>query len=257
VQRLAHLLVCHLARACYHVVASAQFPSSSSARTTASHQSAQLRAKSPLATAAVPSTRLGCSTPHVHAVAASPCRRTLTHSAQLRFSSLHIVHSRRRPAILSGKRRCDALFFHRCGHRGQLISPPPALLASIMKHRHMLGLLWDPSGSHLLHRSVAVVEPRHCRDLPLGELPHRHSDFVREICKKHIQYTSRHFINKKQAITIIWRTHKSIFIKNLLKNSNSKIKHSCFLGTKIMKRSNQVPDEFDTNLEILKIAYKV
>jgi hypothetical protein len=53
-------------------------------------------------------------------------------------------------------------------------------------------------------------------------------------------------------------------MKNLLKNSNSKsdtpvwqIEHFGFLGTKTMESSKQVLDKFDTNLELLKIAYKV
>jgi hypothetical protein len=47
-----------------------------------------------------------------------------------------------------------------------------------------------------------------------------HSSFVRELNTKPIQLTSGHFINKK-AITITWRTSRSRFTKNLLKNSNS------------------------------------
>jgi hypothetical protein len=35
------------------------------------------------------------------------------------------------------------------------------------------------------------------------------------------------------------------------------IRQSNFLGTETMNSANQVPDEFDTNLELLKIAYKV
>jgi hypothetical protein len=34
-------------------------------------------------------------------------------------------------------------------------------------------------------------------------------------------------------------------------------KQSGFLGTETMNSTNQVSDEFDTNLELLKIAYKV
>jgi hypothetical protein len=60
-----------------------------------------------------------------------------------------------------------------------------------------------------------------------------------------------------QVITITWRTPRNRFTKNILKNSNSKTGHSDFLGTEIMKSSNRVFDEFDTNLELLKIAYKV
>jgi hypothetical protein len=56
---------------------------------------------------------------------------------------------------------------------------------------------------------------------------------------------------------ITWRTPRSRFIKNLFKNSNSKIGHSNFLKTETMESSNRVSDEFDTNLELLKIAYKV
>jgi hypothetical protein len=44
-----------------------------------------------------------------------------------------------------------------------------------------------------------------------------HSDFVREIYTKHIQYTFRYFINKFT---------RNIFTKNILKNSNSKTGHS-------------------------------
>jgi hypothetical protein len=58
-------------------------------------------------------------------------------------------------------------------------------------------------------------------------------------------------------MTITWRTPRSRFTKNLLKNSNSKTGHYGFLGTETMESSNQVPDEFDTSLELLKIAYKV
>jgi hypothetical protein len=35
------------------------------------------------------------------------------------------------------------------------------------------------------------------------------------------------------------------------------IGHSDFLGTETIESSDRVPDEFDANLEILKIAYKV
>jgi hypothetical protein len=56
---------------------------------------------------------------------------------------------------------------------------------------------------------------------------------------------------------ITWRTSTSRFTKNLLKNSNSKIGQSGFLGPETMKDSNRVPDEFNANLELLKIAYKV
>jgi hypothetical protein len=44
---------------------------------------------------------------------------------------------------------------------------------------------------------------------------------------------------------------------NLLKNLNSKIGHSGCLGTETMNNSNWVLDEFDTNLELIKIAYKI
>jgi hypothetical protein len=40
-------------------------------------------------------------------------------------------------------------------------------------------------------------------------------------------------------------------------NSNSKTEHSDFLMTETMNRTNQAPDEFDTNLELLKIACKI
>jgi viroplasmin and RNaseH domain-containing protein len=83
-----------------------------------------------------------------------------------------------------------------------------------------------------------------------------HSGFVNELSTKPIQYTFRHFINKT-SITIIWRTSRSGFIKNLLNNSNSKTGHSGFLRTETMKSSDRVPDEFDTNIEVLKIVYKV
>jgi hypothetical protein len=43
---------------------------------------------------------------------------------------------------------------------------------------------------------------------------------------------------------------------NLLKNSNSKIGHSGFLGTETMETLNQVPNEFDINLELVKIVYE-
>jgi hypothetical protein len=59
-----------------------------------------------------------------------------------------------------------------------------------------------------------------------------------------------------QAIKITYSTSKSRFTKNLLKNSNCKTEHSGFLGTETMKSSNQVPNKFDTNLELLKIAYE-
>jgi hypothetical protein len=60
-----------------------------------------------------------------------------------------------------------------------------------------------------------------------------------------------------QAITITWRTSRSRFTKNLLQNSNSKTEHSDFLRTETTESSDRVPDEFYTNLELLKIAYKI
>jgi hypothetical protein len=54
-----------------------------------------------------------------------------------------------------------------------------------------------------------------------------------------------------------WRTSRSGFTKNLPKKSNSKTGHSGFLGTLTMESSERVPDEFDMNLELLKVAYKV
>jgi hypothetical protein len=70
-----------------------------------------------------------------------------------------------------------------------------------------------------------------------------------------IYFQSLH--KSKKAITITWRTYRSGFTKNLLKNSNSKTGHSNFLRTETMKNYDRVFDEFDRNLELLKIAYKV
>jgi hypothetical protein len=50
---------------------------------------------------------------------------------------------------------------------------------------------------------------------------------------------------------------RNIFTKNILKNSNFKTGHSGFLRIEIIESSNRVPDEFDANLELLKIAYKI
>jgi hypothetical protein len=61
----------------------------------------------------------------------------------------------------------------------------------------------------------------------------------------------------KKAITITCRTPRNRFVRNLLKNSNSKTKYFGFLGTETMESSTKVPEEFDTNLELLKIAYNV
>jgi hypothetical protein len=82
-----------------------------------------------------------------------------------------------------------------------------------------------------------------------------------QFCERDLNKTySKYFqalYKYKQAITITWRTPRSKFIKNLLKNSNSKTRHSGFLGTKALESSDRVPDEFVTNLKLLKIAYKV
>jgi hypothetical protein len=63
-----------------------------------------------------------------------------------------------------------------------------------------------------------------------------------------------------------WRTHRSRFTKNLLKNSKiktvprdkQKLKdQNSFLGIEIIYSSKQFSDEFDTRLELLKIVYKI
>jgi hypothetical protein len=61
----------------------------------------------------------------------------------------------------------------------------------------------------------------------------------------------------RQSTRITRRTPRSRFTKNLIKNSNFKTGHSSFLRTEAMESSNRVFDEFDTNLELLMIAYKV
>jgi hypothetical protein len=44
---------------------------------------------------------------------------------------------------------------------------------------------------------------------------------------------------------------------NLLKNSNSKTGHYGFLRTETSEKLRWIPDEFDTNLELLKIVYRI
>jgi TATA-box binding protein (TBP) (component of TFIID and TFIIIB) len=61
-----------------------------------------------------------------------------------------------------------------------------------------------------------------------------------------------------------WRTPRNRFTKNLLRIQRPKLDASVwqtgqsgFLGTETMNSLKQVSDKFNTNLEVLKIAYKI
>jgi hypothetical protein len=89
------------------------------------------------------------------------------------------------------------------------------------------------------------------------------SGFVGEISTNLLNKSSRHFVNKsklQQPGEPIEVDSQRIYSRTQRPKPDApvwQIGQSDFLGTETMNSTNQVFDEFDTNLELLKIAYKV
>jgi hypothetical protein len=89
------------------------------------------------------------------------------------------------------------------------------------------------------------------------------SGFVREISTNLLNKSSRHFVNKskiQQPEEPLELDSQRIYSRTQRLKSDALVwqtEQSDFLGTETMNSTNQVFDEFNTNLELLKIAYKV